>query len=210
MTLELAWSRRCSARSEASPRARSMGDIELIHREVRDALHLTPGIAHFRRAFIRNGYGAWCVQLHLDFSRPVCGHGPRHCPGSRRRTTADRADRLRGPAAHVRPAPAAGAADGSGGEHAALPVRTAGSMRRSPITTRWPTPMAMRWCIRTASISAGPTGGARSVPDRTGVDDVGFIVALVDRLTAEYRIPAGRVFGDRAVGGRVHGQPAGV
>lgn len=37
-------------------------------------------------------------------------------------------------------------------------------------------------------------GRGASVPDRTGVDDVGFIVALVDRLTAELGIPAGRVF----------------
>lgn len=37
-------------------------------------------------------------------------------------------------------------------------------------------------------------GRGASVPDRTGVDDVGFIAALVDRLTAEYGIPAGRVF----------------
>lgn len=37
-------------------------------------------------------------------------------------------------------------------------------------------------------------GRGASVPDRTGVDDVGFLAALVDRLTAEYAIPPGRVF----------------
>lgn len=37
-------------------------------------------------------------------------------------------------------------------------------------------------------------GRGASVPDRTGVDDVGFIVALVDQLTAEYGIAPGRVF----------------
>lgn len=37
-------------------------------------------------------------------------------------------------------------------------------------------------------------GRGASVPDHTGVDDVGFIAALVDRLTAEYGVPPGRVF----------------
>lgn len=37
-------------------------------------------------------------------------------------------------------------------------------------------------------------GRGASVPDRTGVDDVGFIAALVDRLKAEYGIAPGRVF----------------
>ena len=37
-------------------------------------------------------------------------------------------------------------------------------------------------------------GRGASVPDRTGVDDVGFIAALVDRLTAEYGIDPDRVF----------------
>ncbi len=37
-------------------------------------------------------------------------------------------------------------------------------------------------------------GRGASVPDRTGVDDVGFIAALVDRLTAEYGIDPDRVY----------------
>lgn len=37
-------------------------------------------------------------------------------------------------------------------------------------------------------------GRGASVPDRTGVDDVGFLVALVERLTAEFGIDPGRVF----------------
>ena len=37
-------------------------------------------------------------------------------------------------------------------------------------------------------------GRGASVPDRQGVDDVGFLVALAERLVQEYRIPPGRVF----------------
>lgn len=37
-------------------------------------------------------------------------------------------------------------------------------------------------------------GRGASLPDRQGVDDVGFLAALIERLTAEYRIPPGRVF----------------
>ncbi|MFN0143526.1 MAG: alpha/beta hydrolase family esterase [Mycobacterium sp.] len=37
-------------------------------------------------------------------------------------------------------------------------------------------------------------GRGASVPDRQGVDDVGFLAALIDRLSVEYGIPAGRVF----------------
>jgi polyhydroxybutyrate depolymerase len=37
-------------------------------------------------------------------------------------------------------------------------------------------------------------GRGASVPDQRGVDDVGFLVALVDQLTAQYGIPRGRVF----------------
>jgi polyhydroxybutyrate depolymerase len=37
-------------------------------------------------------------------------------------------------------------------------------------------------------------GRGASVPDRDGVDDVGFLTALIGRLSAEYAIPAGRVF----------------
>ncbi len=37
-------------------------------------------------------------------------------------------------------------------------------------------------------------GRGASVPDRQGVDDVGFIAALVDRLVAENGIPGGRVY----------------
>lgn len=37
-------------------------------------------------------------------------------------------------------------------------------------------------------------GRGASVPDRQGVDDVGFIAALVDRLVAENGIPRGRVY----------------
>ncbi|MGU3500503.1 alpha/beta hydrolase family esterase [Mycobacterium sp. C31M] len=37
-------------------------------------------------------------------------------------------------------------------------------------------------------------GRGASVPDRTGVDDVGFLVALVERVAAEFGIPPGRVF----------------
>src|SRR6476646_613707 len=36
-------------------------------------------------------------------------------------------------------------------------------------------------------------GRGASVPDRQGVDDVGFLVALVDRLSRDYGIPPGRV-----------------
>ncbi|MCT7661144.1 alpha/beta hydrolase family esterase [Mycobacterium deserti] len=37
-------------------------------------------------------------------------------------------------------------------------------------------------------------GRGASTPDRQGVDDVGFLVSLVDRLTSEYGIDPGRVF----------------
>jgi polyhydroxybutyrate depolymerase len=37
-------------------------------------------------------------------------------------------------------------------------------------------------------------GRGASIPDRQGVDDVGFLVALVDRLSHEYGIDPGRVF----------------
>jgi polyhydroxybutyrate depolymerase len=37
-------------------------------------------------------------------------------------------------------------------------------------------------------------GRGASVPDRQGVDDVGFISALVDQLAAEYHVDRGRVF----------------
>ena len=37
-------------------------------------------------------------------------------------------------------------------------------------------------------------GRGASVPDREGIDDVGFLAALIDRLSVEYGIPAGRVF----------------
>jgi polyhydroxybutyrate depolymerase len=37
-------------------------------------------------------------------------------------------------------------------------------------------------------------GRGASLPDRQGVDDVGFLAALIDRLSHEYGIPAGRVF----------------
>jgi polyhydroxybutyrate depolymerase len=37
-------------------------------------------------------------------------------------------------------------------------------------------------------------GRGASVPDRQGVDDVGFLVALVDRLTQDFGIDRGRVF----------------
>jgi polyhydroxybutyrate depolymerase len=37
-------------------------------------------------------------------------------------------------------------------------------------------------------------GRGASIPDREGVDDVGFLAALIDRLTREYGIAPGRVF----------------
>jgi polyhydroxybutyrate depolymerase len=37
-------------------------------------------------------------------------------------------------------------------------------------------------------------GRGASIPDRQGVDDVGFLVALVDRLTHDYGVDPGRVF----------------
>ncbi|BDX33640.1 esterase [Mycobacterium antarcticum] len=37
-------------------------------------------------------------------------------------------------------------------------------------------------------------GRGASIPDRQGVDDVGFLTALVDRLVSDYGIPPGRVF----------------
>lgn len=37
-------------------------------------------------------------------------------------------------------------------------------------------------------------GRGASVPDRTGVDDVGFLVTLVERVAADFGIPPGRVF----------------
>ena len=37
-------------------------------------------------------------------------------------------------------------------------------------------------------------GRGASVPDRQGIDDVGFLTALIARLSAEYAIPPGRVF----------------
>lgn len=37
-------------------------------------------------------------------------------------------------------------------------------------------------------------GRGASVPDRQDVDDVGFLAALIDRLSREYAVPPGRVF----------------
>jgi len=37
-------------------------------------------------------------------------------------------------------------------------------------------------------------GRGASVPDRQGVDDVGFLAALIDRLVRDFRVPPGRVF----------------
>lgn len=37
-------------------------------------------------------------------------------------------------------------------------------------------------------------GRGASIPDRTGVDDVGFLAALIGKLSADYGIPPGRVF----------------
>ena len=37
-------------------------------------------------------------------------------------------------------------------------------------------------------------GRGASVPDRQGIDDVGFLAALIDRLSREYGVPPGRVF----------------
>lgn len=37
-------------------------------------------------------------------------------------------------------------------------------------------------------------GRGASIPDRQGVDDVGFLSALIDRLAAQYAVPPGRVF----------------
>jgi polyhydroxybutyrate depolymerase len=37
-------------------------------------------------------------------------------------------------------------------------------------------------------------GRGASIPDRQGVDDVGFLVQLVDRLSRDYGVPPGRVF----------------
>ncbi len=37
-------------------------------------------------------------------------------------------------------------------------------------------------------------GRGASTPDRTGVDDVGFLVALADQITRDYGVPPGRVF----------------
>ena len=37
-------------------------------------------------------------------------------------------------------------------------------------------------------------GRGASVPDRQGVDDVGFLATLIDRLSRDYAIPPGRVF----------------
>lgn len=42
--------------------------------------------------------------------------------------------------------------------------------------------------------AAWADGRGASPPDRQGVDDVGFLAALIDRLSVEYRIPPGRVF----------------
>ena len=53
-------------------------------------------------------------------------------------------------------------------------------------------------------------GRGASVPDRQGVDDVGFLVALADRLTQDFGIDRGPGVRHRNVGGRIHGQPAGV
>ena len=37
-------------------------------------------------------------------------------------------------------------------------------------------------------------GRGASIPDRQGVDDVGFLSALIDRLTRDFGVPPGRVF----------------
>lgn len=37
-------------------------------------------------------------------------------------------------------------------------------------------------------------GRGASLPDRQGVDDVGFLATLIDRLSQDFRIPPGRVF----------------
>ena len=42
--------------------------------------------------------------------------------------------------------------------------------------------------------TAWADGRGASPPDRQGVDDVGFLATLIDRLSREFRIPPGRVF----------------
>ncbi|MGV1005901.1 MAG: alpha/beta hydrolase family esterase [Candidatus Nanopelagicales bacterium] len=37
-------------------------------------------------------------------------------------------------------------------------------------------------------------GRGASVPDRQGIDDVGFLAALIDKLSRDYAVPPGRVF----------------
>ena len=37
-------------------------------------------------------------------------------------------------------------------------------------------------------------GRGASLPDRQGIDDVGFLASLIDRLSRDFRIPPGRVF----------------
>lgn len=42
--------------------------------------------------------------------------------------------------------------------------------------------------------TAWADGRGASLPDRQGVDDVGFLAALIDRLSRDFQIPPGRVF----------------
>ena len=42
--------------------------------------------------------------------------------------------------------------------------------------------------------TAWADGRGASLPDRQGVDDVGFLASLIDRLSREFQIPPGRVF----------------
>ena len=42
--------------------------------------------------------------------------------------------------------------------------------------------------------TAWADGRGASLPDRQGVDDVGFLAALIERLTRDYGVPPGRVF----------------
>ena len=53
-------------------------------------------------------------------------------------------------------------------------------------------------------------GRGASLPDRQGVDDVGFLVALADRLTARSQDRSRQGVRDGIVGGGIHGDAAGV
>nr|WP_232004949.1 PHB depolymerase family esterase [Mycobacterium sp. ACS1612] len=90
---------------------------------------------------------------------------------------------------HVPPGPPSGlvinlhGAGQSGGEQAAITNYDAVADQHGFVVA-YPDGIDLSWA----------DGRGASVPDRQGVDDVGFLAALIDQLSRDYGIPPGRVF----------------